>query len=52
VSWKHYPDATGRLSNLVRVLGLPGLALGYGFGAIAQGHIPEGLSVEDLTVRN
>jgi hypothetical protein len=26
VSWKHYPDATGRLSNLVRMLGLPGLA--------------------------
>jgi hypothetical protein len=50
VSWKHYPDATGRHSNLVRVLGLPSLAIRYGFGAIAQGHIPEGLSVEDLTV--
>ncbi len=52
LSWKEYPDATIRHADLFRALDLPGLAVGYGFGAIAHGHLPEGLSAEDLRSAN
>ncbi|HEY4011132.1 MAG TPA: hypothetical protein VGM11_13345 [Acidobacteriaceae bacterium] len=52
LSWKDYPDATDRHADLFRALDLPSLAVGYGFGAIAQGYFPEGLSAEDLRSAN
>jgi hypothetical protein len=52
VSWKEYPDATDRHAHLVRVLGLPSFAVGYGFAAITRGYLPDGMSVEVLTPTN
>jgi hypothetical protein len=43
-----YPDATRRHSDLLRLLRLPELAVGYGFSAIERGYIPQGMSTEDL----
>lgn len=51
-SWEEYRDATDRHADLVRVLDLPSFAVGYGFGAIAQGYLPEGLSAENLAAAN
>jgi len=51
-SRKEYPDATNRHAHLFRVLGLPSLAVGFGFAPIAQGYLPDGLSVEDLAATN
>jgi hypothetical protein len=52
VSWKEYPDTTDRHADLFRVLGLPDLAVGKGFEAIAQGYLPEGLSGDDMMSTN
>jgi hypothetical protein len=52
MSWKEYPDAGERHADLSRVLNLPSFAMGYGFSALAHGHLPEGLSPEDLTATN
>jgi hypothetical protein len=51
-SWERYPDATDRHADLVRVLNLPSFTVGYGFGAIARGYLPEGLSAESLAAAN
>lgn len=47
-SAEEYPDATDRHADLVRSLNLPSFAVGYGFGAIAQGYFPDGLTEENL----
>ena len=52
MSWKEYSDAGKRHADLSRVLNLPSLAVGYGFRAVAQGYLPEGLSAEALTATN
>jgi hypothetical protein len=43
-----YREAMDRHADLARALKLPGWALGFGYGAIAQGYFPEGLTVSDL----
>ena len=45
---EEYVFAEDRHADLIRLLNLPSCALGYGFGAIANGHLPEGLSADDL----
>jgi hypothetical protein len=45
---KEYPDAIGRHADLVRVLGLPDFAVGYGFEGISKGYLPNGLSTESM----
>lgn len=51
-SYEEYPDATDRHADLVRLLNLPAFAVGYGFGAIAQGYLPEELAAESLAATN
>lgn len=43
-----YVFASGRHSDMVDVLGLPDCAVSFGFGYIARGEVPEGLSADDL----
>jgi hypothetical protein len=52
MSWKEYPDAGKRHADLCRILNLPIFAVGYGFRAVSQGYLPEGLPAEALTTSN
>lgn len=47
-----YPDVTKRHADLLHALNLPDIVVGYGFGAIAQGYFPDGLSAKDLLPTN
>jgi hypothetical protein len=44
-----YPDSTDRHSDLLHMLGIPKLAVGYGFNSIKLGNMPEGMPADDLT---
>lgn len=52
MSCEECPVAEERHADLTRVLNLPSFAVGYGFSAVADGYLPEGLSADDLTATN